>query len=785
MSQVATLRLVAMQLSICAFHLVALAGVAIDGEGTATIEPKSVVVGSMVTITITYRAGRNGLPEGATGRFARAHASNWARPQFENPSAPNYASVSGPVGVTLTPSVTRPVVAWAVEVKIGGRPLRHGEAITLTLGDRSNGSPGIRAQTFTQRKLEFMVLTDADGDGKFRKIFNSPRIDVTASDPVNLFVVAPSIVQVGERFAVGVTVEDKFKNPVETYRGVIKLRGNRNVRVPPAHKWTSIDAGAFKFQGVWIAKPGIYTIEAHSDDGLAGESNPIVVTDDRPKYRLLWGDLHGHTIISDGSGTPVEYYTFARRYGHLDFAAVSDHGIWTDGKYDRSVLDHDITPREWEMLKEASRKNNAPGEFVTFLGYEWSSSRYGDHNVYYMHDDEPLVIPHTLPELYRALRNRMAIVIPHVGGRKADLSFHDPQLERVIEVCSAHGHFEWFGLDALKRGYRMGFIGSSDNHCGHPGRSIWGRVPGGLVAVYATECTREAIWDALRNRRCYATTSERIYISFYADGRMMGAEYATSDPPHFRAEVVGTDELVAIELIKNGEVIFRIPTQPVAIEHRLSGKPLRIGDEYNVKLRAHAGTVMLWVKPNWNGGDRKTHNFLDGGPFPRFQIVKHKDGVLRCIMLGKTYTDGTTIGHPVSHWRAGEWHHIAVVWKQGRKHRGELSLFVDGRLVMHSRDAQLPHRLPSKLRIGTRFDGKLPADALLDGLVVLRKPLSAKEIRKAFIAGGGSVNAIGSVQRIEFIDRKFTNDAFYYLRVRQANGEMAWSSPIWVRRALR
>ena len=64
-------------------------------------------------------------------------------------------------------------------------------------------------------------------------------------------------------------------------------------------------------------------------------------------------------------------------------------------------------------------------------------------------------------------------------------------------------------------------------HAGRPGNSDWLRVcrgyPGGLVAVYAPELTREAIWDALWHRRCYATTGKRIILEFSVDGEPMGS----------------------------------------------------------------------------------------------------------------------------------------------------------------------------------------------------------------------------------------------------------------------
>ena len=48
--------------------------------------------------------------------------------------------------------------------------------------------------------------------------------------------------------------------------------------------------------------------------------------------------------------------------------------------------------------------------------------------------------------------------------------------------------------------------------------------PGGLTAVLAKELTREAILDALRRGRCYATTGPRFLLEFTVDGQQMGSE---------------------------------------------------------------------------------------------------------------------------------------------------------------------------------------------------------------------------------------------------------------------
>ncbi len=114
-----------------------------------------------------------------------------------------------------------------------------------------------------------------------------------------------------------------------------------------------------------------------------------------------------------------------------------------------------------------------------------------------------------------------------------------------------------YAREALKNGlkleqelgvnpYKFGMVGSTDSHTGlataeeenffgkhsgkepKPGRWSaligefgdikwfgWEQVSSGYAAVWATENTREAIWDAMKRREVYATTGPRILVRFW------------------------------------------------------------------------------------------------------------------------------------------------------------------------------------------------------------------------------------------------------------------------------
>ena len=122
-------------------------------------------------------------------------------------------------------------------------------------------------------------------------------------------------------------------------------------------------------------------------------------------------------------------------------------------------------------------------------------------------------------------------MIPHAHN-PGDYRQSDPQLEPLIEMMSMHGTFNWFVRQYLSHGHRVGLIAASDDHLSHPGYSAPNRNSlaqrGGLGAVMAPERSRDAIFDAMKQRRTYATTGDRIILDVNVNGTPMGqeAEYA-------------------------------------------------------------------------------------------------------------------------------------------------------------------------------------------------------------------------------------------------------------------
>lgn len=555
--------------------------------GRATLHPTDpVVAGSFGTWTLIYTVGEHGVDDLGTILIARRLASDWGRPQFDRPGAANYTTVrtTGQAKVRAWFDPTAYIRPWkaAVVIRVYDGALAPGDQVIVTFGDRSGGGPGAQAQTFPEATFEFRVAVDCFGTGQFVPLPDSPTLPIVGGPAARLRVMAPSQAIAGTPLALTVKAEDRWGNPSFSYAGTLEIvADDPAARLPAPVTLTPADRGARRLEGIILARPGIHRLTVRDTAaGLTAESNPIVCAAAAPEQRLYWGDLHGQTEMGVGTGSVEEYFAYGRDVAGLDFIA-------------HCANDFQITHNDYEETRAVVRRYHQPGRFVTFLAYEWSGTTPagGDHNVYFLGDDGPLhrsshwqvadrsdeaTDRYPITRLHETFHGRGdVLILPHVGGRRANLAFHDPAFAPVIEIQSIHGLFWWFAEEALQRGLRVGFIAGSDDHSGRPGSTfptsadIHFGMRGGLTAVYATDLTRAALWEAIKARRCYGTTGERIIVDLRADGQPMGAEYRTSAPPRLAARIIGTAPLERVELYRGLTCIYRHPLAPVEPGRRL------------------------------------------------------------------------------------------------------------------------------------------------------------------------------------------------------------------------
>jgi len=535
--------------------------------GWAEIEPAGdAVAGGYSTWTLTYHVGRYGVDDGGSIRVARRSVSDEGAPQFTDPAGPGYATVATNAPVRLEKSFNqkghiRPFSA-CLQVDVHDGSLAEGDTVTIVYGDRGRGSPGIRCQSFREQEHVFNVLADPFGSGAFEEIERSPSIRVVGGPACALELAAPSWAVAGAPVPVVVRALDRFGNRSDGYRGEVTVTAEGGAL---SHVFAEGDLGVHRFT-VTLKELGLQRLRA-SDGGLEAESNPVEVVAQAPDLRLFWGDMHGQTKETVGTGTLDEYFTFLRDVAAMDF------GGWQGN-------DFQVTDGLWSEVKDKTGKYHEPGRFVTFLGYEWSglTPAGGDHNVYFLGDDEAIhrsdhwQIPdklgapgdrYPISELWREFRGRRDVMaVAHVGGRHANLGFWDAEKVPLIEVHSHHGTFEWLLDEALDRGLRVGFLAASDDHTCRPGLTLptgGFTTRGGYTGVYARGLTREALWEAFWARRTYATTGERIILDVRVDGHVMGEEIEVEGAPEISVKVHGTKPLHAVEVMRGRDLVYRHP----------------------------------------------------------------------------------------------------------------------------------------------------------------------------------------------------------------------------------
>lgn len=493
-----------------------------DLLGTAVVEPSGdFEAGSYATFALTYTAGFYGIDDSGSLRVCFRFASDMSAPQFSDPKGANYTVVEASNGAILEVRFDPKgnVRPWdrTLYIKVVRGFLSKGDSIRIRFGVTDFGSPGMRLQTFCEKTFEFRVLVDPIATFNYQPLPVQPVIAIVPGPPERFIAVLPTKRGPGQRFSLKVKGEDKWGNPSDRCSTTFRLRADGEIVGLPERIELLPGRFALEIDNLLVARPQDVRIELLDDSGaVAAETNPLRVEKSAAVH--FWGDLHGQSEETIGTGSAAEYFAFARDRAFLD--ACGHQGN-----------DFQITAAFWDQLNRLTAEFDAADRFVALPGYEWSGNTAlgGDRNVYF--PEEGRVIrrsSHALIEDQSDLDNdcRTAgelfetfaragefdvVCFAHCGGRYADINLaHDGRFERSVEVHSSWGTFEWLVHDAFRAGYRVGIVGNSDGHKGRPGASYAGAgkfgAIGGLTCYLMPELTRPALLDCLRKRRHYATT---------------------------------------------------------------------------------------------------------------------------------------------------------------------------------------------------------------------------------------------------------------------------------------
>ena len=266
-------------------------------------------------------------------------------------------------------------------------------------------------------------------------------------------------------------------------------------------------------------------------------------------YTLYFGQLHSHTSISDGSGTVEQAFKHAYDVANLDFLAVTDHSNYFDNHLSGALgSDGTTVSSEWAE-GQAMAEKYTDATFVGLYGFEmtWSGGSPGHINTFntpgWQSRNQSQYSTKTATDLlnyYDTLASVPQSIsqFNHPGttfGDFYDFGYHSESADNMvtlIEVGNGEGaigssgyfpSYEYY-TRALDKGWHVAPTNNQDNHRGN-----WGDSNTGRTVVLADVLTAEGIYDALRNRRVYATEDNDLSILYTMNGALMGSILSGSD----------------------------------------------------------------------------------------------------------------------------------------------------------------------------------------------------------------------------------------------------------------
>jgi len=544
------------------------------GHCAAEMQPE-LTAGEYTTVSFVFTLGDTALSAGGRLRIAWRWPIDWHNLQTTDPAGDGYVTATTTQSAQLAINFKQmgDLDPWmhCLDLTVTAGTLVKGDRIRLVCGDRTQGGRGWRAPTCRVNATNFLLLFNPDNSDRWLRLTDPPTYAVVAGAPVRLVAVAVADALVDEAAALLVRGEDQWGNAAPLGEGALQFELATTSPTAASPTFTVEERAvaenpAVTHLAVRFTTPGDYRLRVTLPAlALTTLSNPIRVQRTLPTQQLFWGDLHsGQTEVGCGAGTLAEHYQFARDVAGLQFVT-------------HQANDHYVTLPIWNQSRELAATFNEPDDFVVFLGCEWSPPTVdgGDRNVIYRADEtrlrrsgrfytesdpDPEADIPTAPEFHAAFADEQIMVNMHVGGRPTNLEHHLPAIEPLAEIHSTHGTSEWFVMDALRRGYRVGITAGADGVAGrpgadHPGWRLNRNVRSGLTGVYADALTREGLWEAFQARRCYATNGARIRLWVDVDGHPMGAAYSTTDEPLIKLTVQGTAAIERIDLLRGTELL--------------------------------------------------------------------------------------------------------------------------------------------------------------------------------------------------------------------------------------
>lgn len=566
-------------------------------------EPNLALAGEVATWKFSYTTATI-LPKGTRLKFdigSQSRDVDWEIPSTHLKTKNN--------GIWIELAEGKVIAAKEIEKGSGTAPafefilpneVKSGETIAIFMGTSEKNKDeilkkGNRCQTFLQRRRPFYLYIDPKGKGDYRdpEIFT---LDIRGNALQNIRIVAPSLVAKNKRFDVIIRFEDIFGNLTNNApEGTLIEVSYEHLRENLNWKLFVPETGFINVPNLYFNEPGIYKIQLRNlKTGDTFFSAPIKCALESDKS-IFWGLLHGESEKTDSAENIEACLRHFRDECNYQFYASSSFENVEETSNDA-----------WKGISTQIAEFNEEYRFTTFLGFQWfnAAADEGLRHIIYSKDNRPILRKkemktNTLKKIYRSHSSKELLSVPSLSmakGFETTFADFDPDYERVVEIYNAWGSSECTAKEgnprpiaiegkkgvvetekgsirkALNNNLRFGFVAG-----GLDDRAIYSdfyesdqvQYSPGLTAIMAIEQTREALFQALINRSCYATTGERIVLGFFIAGVSMGSELNTKAKPglgfnrHITGFVAGSTPIAEILFIRNGKPFHAIhPKQP-------------------------------------------------------------------------------------------------------------------------------------------------------------------------------------------------------------------------------
>jgi len=551
-------------------------------------EPQGCLAADRRTFKFIYTPATN-LPKGARVRFdigSRGRPSDWEIPQTNLKIKKNLIWAEMPDD--------KPLPAKEVPRGEGLSPfyefilpseIKAGDNFTVLMGsplkDPENGNS---CQNNVQRRRSFNLFVDPKGKTDFREheVFN---IDVRGNKLTHIRVLTPSLVARNKRFDIIVRFEDEFGNLTSNApEGTLIELSYENLRENLNWKLFVPETGFINLPNIYFNEPNVYKIQLKNlKTGEKFFSAPIKCLPES-ELSIYWGLLHGESDKFDATENIEGCLRHFRDEKALQFYASSP--------FENA---EETSAEAWKSISQHLAEFNEDNRFSTLLGFQFlgEGKDEGLRQILYAKEGKPLLRKkdaktNSLKKLYKSVTPKELMAIPSFSmgkGFETDFSCFEPDFERVVEIYNAWGSSECTAKEgnlrpirsldrsgisesedgsivaALKRNCRFGFVAGGLDDRGvysdlYESQQV--QYSPGLTAILAGEQTRDALFEALKNRCCYATTGARMIVGFTVAGARMGSELSTKTKPglvlnrHISGYAAGTAPFKEIAILRNG-----------------------------------------------------------------------------------------------------------------------------------------------------------------------------------------------------------------------------------------